>query len=192
MVLFRTKRFDLIGPKPVAPLDKRTGTSRGILLIVMFLICLPFSWAQKHNQKDLENKKKKLKEEINTINELLHDTKNNKKISMNQVAILNKKISVREELIATINSEIRLINKEVSENQVAVNSLKKTLEKLKQEWWGGRWDEPSITTFTLKKRGKKTQLDLLHERIPNTEFKDVDKGWDEYYLGPIKEYLENK
>jgi septal ring factor EnvC (AmiA/AmiB activator) len=95
---------------------------------------MPFAWAQKHNQKDLENKKKKLKEEINTINDLLHDTKTSKKISMNHVAILNKKISVREELIATINSEIRLINKEVGENQIAVNNLKKTLEKLKQDY----------------------------------------------------------
>ncbi|MGZ3903084.1 MAG: murein hydrolase activator EnvC family protein [Bacteroidia bacterium] len=96
---------------------------------------MPLAWAQKHNnQKELENKKKKLKEEINTINDLLHDTKANKKISMNHVAILNKKISAREELIATINYEIRLINKEVNENQIVVNNLKKTLEKLKQDY----------------------------------------------------------
>ncbi len=105
-----------------------------ILFIALFLCCLPFAWAQKHNQKDLENKKKKLKEEINTINDLLHETKSSKKISMNHVAILNKKISVREELIATINAEIRLINREVNENQIAVNNLKKTLEKLKQDY----------------------------------------------------------
>lgn len=108
--------------------------TKRILFVVMLLLCMPFAWAQKHNQKDLENKKKKLKEEINTINDLLHETKSSKKISMNHVAILNKKISVREELIATINYEIRLINKEVAENQTSVNSLKKTLEKLKKDY----------------------------------------------------------
>ncbi len=102
--------------------------------IVLFLLCLPFAHAQKHNKGDLENKKKKLKEEINTINDLLHDTKTSKKLSMNQVAILNKKISVREELIATINYEIKLINKEINENQHVVNGLKATLEKLKKDY----------------------------------------------------------
>src|ERR1700741_1041865 len=119
--------------KHLSPLYK-PGALKRVLFILLFLSCLPVAWAQKHSQKDLENKKKKLKEEINTINDLLHDTKTSKKISMNHVAILNKKISVREELIATINSEIRLINKEVNENQIVVNNLKKTLEKLKQDY----------------------------------------------------------
>ena len=93
--------------------------AKRILFVALFLLCVPFAWAQKHNQKELENKKKKLKEEINTINDLLHETKSSKKISMNHVAILNKKISVREELITTINFEIRLINKEVNENNTS-------------------------------------------------------------------------
>jgi len=115
-------------------LKNKLRAPKRVLFVLLFLFCLPLAWAQKHNQKDLENKKKKLKEEINTINDLLHDTKNSKKISMNHVAILNKKINVREELIATINSEIRLINKEVNENQTAVNNLKKIVEKLKQDY----------------------------------------------------------
>jgi len=66
-------------------------------------------------------------------------------------------------------------------------------KKLVQEWWGGRWDEPSITTFTLHSTATgKTRLKLLHTKIPNTEYKDIDKGWDEDYLGAIKKYLEKK
>jgi len=107
---------------------------RHVLCVALFLLCLPFANAQRHNKHDLENKKKKLKEEINNINGLLHDTKTSKKLSMNHVAILNKKISVREELIATINYEIKLINKEITENQTNINSLKATLEKLKKDY----------------------------------------------------------
>lgn len=105
-----------------------------ILIAALLLLCLPLSYAQKHNQKDLENKKKKLKEEIKNINELLSTTKTSKKLSMSQVAILNKKISAREELIATINYEIKLINKEISQNQDNINSLKTVLEKLKKDY----------------------------------------------------------
>ncbi|MHB8258877.1 MAG: murein hydrolase activator EnvC family protein [Bacteroidia bacterium] len=101
---------------------------------VMLIAFTPQSLAQKGNKKDLENKKKKLKEEINTINDMLHETKSSKKISMNHVAILNKKISVREELISTIKYEIHLINKQISENQITINNLNTTLDKLKRDY----------------------------------------------------------
>jgi septal ring factor EnvC (AmiA/AmiB activator) len=104
------------------------------LSFALFVLCTPQGFAQKGNKKDLEIKKKKLKEEINTINDLLHETKSSKKLSMNQVAILNKKITVREELINTINYEIHLINKQINENQTAIKNLNSTLDKLKKDY----------------------------------------------------------
>ncbi|HXU28393.1 MAG TPA: peptidoglycan DD-metalloendopeptidase family protein [Bacteroidia bacterium] len=104
------------------------------LSFMLFVAYIPQGFAQKGNKKDLEIKKKKLKEEINTINDLLHETKSSKKLSMNQVAILNKKITVREELISTINSEIHLINKQINENQTAIKNLNGTLDKLKKDY----------------------------------------------------------
>ena len=107
------------------------------ILLVSFAMLIAYSpqtFAQKGNKKDLENKKKKLKDEINTINDLLHETKSSKKISMNQVAILNKKISVREELISTIKYEIHIINKQINENQTSINNLNTTLDKLKKDY----------------------------------------------------------
>lgn len=113
--------------------NKLSALSRWLILLLI-VFCSVASQAQKHKKNVLENKKKKLRAEIKNINELLHNTKTSKRLSMNQVAIINKKISVREELIATINYEIRLINKEISENQSAVNNLKATLEKLKKDY----------------------------------------------------------
>lgn len=65
-------------------------------------------------------------------------------------------------------------------------------KKLKQEWFGGIWDKPSIVTFTLTKQDNKALIDLLHTDVPDSEAKDIDEGWKEYYLGPLKEYLEKK
>ena len=87
------------------------------LLVFGFIFISPvmlLAQGGKQNKKELENKKSKLKAEINTINELLHETKTSKKLSMNQVAMLNTKLKVREELISTINSEIRLINNQIN------------------------------------------------------------------------------
>ena len=65
-------------------------------------------------------------------------------------------------------------------------------KKLKQEWFAGKWDKPSIVTFTLTKEDDKVIIDLLHTDVPDNEAKDIDEGWKEYFLEPLKQYLENK
>lgn len=70
-------------------------------------------------------------------------------------------------------------------------------EELTQEWFGGEWKEPSLVSFKLKSinepfgsaQGKQTELTLFQERIPDEEYKDIDEGWDLYYLGAIKTLL---
>jgi septal ring factor EnvC (AmiA/AmiB activator) len=107
------------------------------LLVFGFIFISPvmlLAQGGKQNKKELENKKSKLKAEINTINELLHETKTSKKLSMNQVAMLNTKLKVREELISTISSEIRLINNQINSNQKEVTDLNANLTKLKTEY----------------------------------------------------------
>lgn len=64
-------------------------------------------------------------------------------------------------------------------------------KELVQEWYGGDWEKPSLATFNLRSKDGKTQIDLLHEDVPDSEADDIDNGWKRYYLGPMKEYLEN-
>jgi len=63
-------------------------------------------------------------------------------------------------------------------------------KELVQEWFGGKWEKPSKVTFTLKEKGGKTEVNLLHEDVPDEEANDIDDGWKTYYLGPLKELLE--
>lgn len=64
-------------------------------------------------------------------------------------------------------------------------------EKLIQDWYGGAWTKPSKATFLLKKVSpNETRLDLLHEDVPDDAARDIENGWDTYYLGAIKKYLE--
>lgn len=64
--------------------------------------------------------------------------------------------------------------------------------ELVQEWFGGKWEKPSKVTFSLTDQNGKTKIDLLHENIPDSKAKDIDEGWKSYYLGPIKELLEEQ
>lgn len=63
---------------------------------------------------------------------------------------------------------------------------------LEQEWFGGKWDKPSKLRFELSEKDGKTELVLTHEGVPEKELEDIDKGWDDYYLEPIKNLLENQ
>lgn len=56
--------------------------------------------------------------------------------------------------------------------------------------WGGgpaKMDDKKGT-----KENDKVLIDLLHTDIPDNEAEDIEQGWKEYYLGPLKKYLENK
>lgn len=64
-------------------------------------------------------------------------------------------------------------------------------KKLVQQWKEDDWQDFSKVTFKLSKKGDKTQLDLLHEDIPDSKAKDIEAGWKSYYLGPLKDLLEN-
>lgn len=63
-------------------------------------------------------------------------------------------------------------------------------KKLVQDWYGGDWDKPSKAVFSLKERNGETEISLTNENVPDDEADDIDDGWNRYYLGEIKKYLE--
>lgn len=65
-----------------------------------------------------------------------------------------------------------------------------TNKKLVQEWFGGEWDAPSIVTFVLSVKDDSTEVELIHENVPDSEAKDIEQGWKDYYMGPLKEFVE--
>ena len=63
-------------------------------------------------------------------------------------------------------------------------------KKLVQEWYGGKWDEPSMATFTLHNEKNGTKVDFHQTNVPDDEADSIESGWEDYYLGAIKKYLE--
>ena len=66
-----------------------------------------------------------------------------------------------------------------------------TNERLEQDWVVDGMSEPSKVVFTLSTDGNQTILLLEHSNVPDELEAELDEGWDEYYLGAIKQYLEN-
>lgn len=64
-------------------------------------------------------------------------------------------------------------------------------QKLVQTWQPDYWEtDDSIVTFTLTPVGGKTRVDLLHENVEAFDYEGTKEGWELYYLGAIKQMLE--
>jgi uncharacterized protein YndB with AHSA1/START domain len=63
---------------------------------------------------------------------------------------------------------------------------------LVQQWYGGKWLQASTATFSLEEEKNGTKVTLLHTDVPDEEAEDIESGWKEYYLGPLKKYVEKK
>lgn len=116
--------------------------NKSLLIFISALFILTFvshpvqsqSNVQKNSKNELEQKKKKLNEEIREIDAMLKSTKAIKKTSLGNLVSLNMKLEKRQELIAAINAEIQLINKNIAVTEQDIEQLKKNLDKLKSEY----------------------------------------------------------
>ncbi len=61
---------------------------------------------------------------------------------------------------------------------------------LVQDWDDGRLPHASKVRFELSEKNGVTTLHLVQADIPDGRFDDLDDGWHDYYLGPLKELLE--
>lgn len=61
---------------------------------------------------------------------------------------------------------------------------------LAQDWFSGDWKKPSQVIFTLEDKKGKTELILIHKNVPDNEIEDIESGWKDYYLGPLKELFD--
>lgn len=63
-------------------------------------------------------------------------------------------------------------------------------KRLVQEWSYDQWADASKVTFTIKAKGKKTIVELVHEDVPEKSVNSISDGWDTYYLGAMQEMFE--
>ncbi|HIN39207.1 MAG TPA: peptidase M23 [Flavobacteriales bacterium] len=102
-------------------------------IIFAFISLLPlFAFSQSKNE--LQKKKKELEKDIQYTNILLKETKKNKEASLNQLTTLKKQITYRQRLINTITKEVKLIDRQIAENNDIVRSLEQDLLQIKNDY----------------------------------------------------------
>ncbi|MFN5494797.1 MAG: murein hydrolase activator EnvC family protein [Bacteroidota bacterium] len=135
--------------------------------LFLFLGMLPL-WAQEQSglqqkKDELENRKKRLQQEISEYNKQLEATKKNKRLSINQLLQLNRKIEKRQELIGTINRELQFTGQAIDKNITDINHLNGQLQALKAQY------ARMISSTYLMRYGNSTWTFLLSA-------KDINQG----------------
>ena len=89
---------------------------------------------QGQTKKELEKRQKKLKKEIALVNNLLFKEIKKEKNVLEDLKDINQKISIRQNLINTINTEAKILSKQIAINEQKVVKLKKELAVLKADY----------------------------------------------------------
>ena len=88
--------------------------------------------AQNGNSRDdLQKQAQTLQKELDDLNRLLDQTKNNKKSSLAQLALIRNKISKRQALINGIAKQVKVLDDAILSNQKDVKRLNNELDTLK-------------------------------------------------------------
>lgn len=86
------------------------------------------------SKRALEQQRKKLQKEISQVNSLLFKEQKKEKNVLDELKDINQKIDVRLRLINTINSEAKILSKEISKNKRKIAKLEKELAALKADY----------------------------------------------------------
>jgi len=149
-----------------------------LFLIGFFVIgLLANNHAQQGTREDLQKKEKDLLKELADLNNMLTQTQKTKKLSLNQLAIIKKKIHQREDLVNTINKQVHQLDETIFNNERDIYRLGKELDTLKLKY-------AKSIMFAYKNRSSYEYLNFLFSA---NDFNDAVKR-----ITYLKSYRQNR
>jgi len=149
-----------------------------VFLIGFFIAgLLANSYAQQGSREDLQKKEKDLLKELADLNNMLTQTQKTKKLSLNQLALIKKKIHQREDLVNTISKQVHQLDETIFNNERDIYRLGKELDTLKLKY-------AKSIVFAYKNRSSYEYLNFLFSA---NDFNDAVKR-----ITYLKSYRQNR
>ena len=104
------------------------------LSILVFSIALVAQQPALKEQQDLERQRQQLKREIEETQEILNKNKKTTKENISSLALINKKLSLQENVLENINRDINLLDNTIFKSQRDINKMQLLLDTLKQDY----------------------------------------------------------
>jgi activator of HSP90 ATPase len=64
--------------------------------------------------------------------------------------------------------------------------------RIAQEWHTTQWPEgapPSLLEWTFEAKKGGTKVTMKHSKVPSSQADSYEKGWQDYYFIPMKQYF---
>lgn len=146
-------------------------------LLVCLSCLLAVGLSAQNSREELQKREQELQKELADLNRLYTETQNNKKLSLKQLAIIKSKINRREELVNSINKQIRQLDETIYLKERDVYRLRRELDTLKQKY-------AKSLVFAFKHRSNYEYLNFLFSAI---NFNDAIKR-----VAYLKSYRRNR
>ena len=151
-------------------------TLQRFIFLVLFLMTVAGASAQQ-SREELQKKEQELKKELADLNKQLSETQKNKKLSLNELALIKRKVAKREELVRGINNQINELDNTIYLNEMDIYRLRKELDTLKLKY-------AKSIVFAYKSRGSYEYLNFLFSA---RNFNDAVKR-----MAYLKSYRQNR
>ena len=150
-----------------------------VVLIIVLATAVTTTFAQQ-TKEDIQKKQQQLQRELADLNSTLADIKKNKKQSLSQLALVERKIKAREELVSSINKQLNNIDDEIYHNSLDIYRYKKELDTLKANY-------AKSLVFAYRNR---SNYDYLNFIFSANSFNDAVKRAT--YLRSYRQYRETQ
>jgi len=147
------------------------------LILLAFLLCSGFVFAQNNKQKQLETRRQELRREIQKINELRSQNQSKAKSELSLIEDFNHKISVLSNLIKVTNQQANLLTHEINSNQKKITNLRAELKLLKEDY----------AAMIVKSYKSKNQQSRIMFLLSSSNFKQAYKR-----LQYMKQYADHQ
>ncbi|HEY1060467.1 MAG TPA: peptidoglycan DD-metalloendopeptidase family protein [Daejeonella sp.] len=124
---------------------------RFLKLVTLLLLMISLQSAFGQSSSALKKRKEAITREIEELKRSRSKIDKNKKLSLNQINLLNTQIRLREDKIRTINTEIKMLDTKIISNTTEVISLQTNLNKLKAQY-------SKMIVFAFKNQGAYNKL----------------------------------
>ncbi len=150
-------------------------------LFVLFLTtAIAIAGFAQQTKEDIQKKQQELVKELADLNNTLDEIKKNKKQSLGQLALVQRKIKAREELMRNINKELKQLDEEIYQNNLTIYRYRKELDTLKDNY-------AKSLVFAYKNR---SNYDYLNFIFSANTFNDAIKRVA--YLKSYRQYRETQ
>ncbi len=161
-------------------MQSKTGLLKLTTIIAALLFWSLQSFSQQPSKSDLEKQRASIQQEIEDVKRALDETKRNKRETLGQLSLLQRKLRLREAAIQNINQQINYIQSDMNQSSREIQSLRKELDTLKLQY------EESVV-YAYKNR---SNYDFLNFIFSATSFNDAVKRIE--YLKTYRAYREER